>query len=166
LRGGCSLPPRIFSDRIAMKNDSLFHRAARGRRIARAALGGVLASFAILAGFAGESAAVGPAATPPAVQAVSTAAPFDLADPARIEAGRRRFNKTCAGYCHGAEGVGGRAPDFKGRTDLSPEYAFETISKGRTGADVMPPWGAAFSAEQIWELVAYLQHLGRQKAGD
>ena len=89
-------------------------------------------------------------------------APFDLADPARIEAGRKRFNKTCAGYCHGFEGKGGRAPDFKGRTDLPPSFMFETISKGRTGADVMPPWGGAFSTEQIWELVAYLQFLGRQ----
>ncbi|WP_249115728.1 c-type cytochrome [Azoarcus sp. L1K30] len=88
--------------------------------------------------------------------------PFDLNDPARIETGRKRFAKTCAGYCHGHEGIGGRAPDFKGRTDLSAEVAFATISKGRQGADVMPPWGDAFSEEQIWELVAYLQYLGRQ----
>ncbi len=110
---------------------------------------------------AGSAFGVGPAAT--AGQATPGAQPpFDLADPARIETGRKRFNKTCAGYCHGAEGVGGRAPDFKGRTDLPPEMAFETISKGRVGADVMPPWGEAFSPEQIWELVAYLQYLGRQ----
>jgi mono/diheme cytochrome c family protein len=23
----------------------------------------------------------------------------------------------------------------------------------------MPPWGNAFTTEQIWELVAYIQHL-------
>jgi mono/diheme cytochrome c family protein len=28
---------------------------------------------------------------------------------------------------------------------------------------VMPPWGAAFTPDQIWELVAYLKHLGRQQ---
>lgn len=28
----------------------------------------------------------------------------------------------------------------------------------------MPPWGSAFSEEQIWELVAYLQHLGPYQA--
>lgn len=89
--------------------------------------------------------------------------PFDLDDPARIEAGRKRFAKTCAGYCHGHEGVGGRAPDFKGRTDLTAEVMFTTISKGRVGADVMPPWGDALSEVQIWELVAYLQFLGRQQ---
>lgn len=89
--------------------------------------------------------------------------PFDLLDQSRIDAGKRRFAKTCAGYCHGSEGVGGRAPDFKGRTDLPAELAYETIYKGRQGADVMPPWGAAFSEEQIWELVAYLNYLGKQQ---
>ncbi|QID19715.1 cytochrome c [Nitrogeniibacter mangrovi] len=86
--------------------------------------------------------------------------PFDLNDKARIEAGHTRFNKTCAGYCHGYDGVGGRAPDFKGRTDLTTKLAFETIYNGRVGADVMPPWGGALSDEQIWELVAYLHYLG------
>jgi len=87
-------------------------------------------------------------------------APFDLKDPARIEAGHKRFNKTCAGYCHGYEGVGGRAPDFKGRTDLTVEDMYQTIYHGREGADVMPPWGGALPDERIWELVAYLQYLG------
>ncbi|AKU13755.1 cytochrome c, class I [Azoarcus sp. CIB] len=110
-----------------------------------------------------DAAAVGPAAPVVAHEPASqVAAPFDLADPARIEAGRKRFNKTCAGYCHGYEGTGGRAPDFKGRKDLPVPVMFETITTGRVGADVMPPWGAAFSAEQIWELVAYLQYLGEQ----
>ena len=118
----------------------------------------------LLAGIALDSAAVAPAAKAgdPVRPGVS-AAPFDLADEARIAAGRRRFNKNCAGYCHGLEGVGGRAPDFKGRTDLPPAYAFDTITHGRRGADIMPPWGNAYSAEQIWELVAYLMHLGRQR---
>jgi len=124
-----------------------------------------LAASAALTCLALDCAAVGPpvadSARPEAV--AEAALPFELNDPARIEAGRKRFNKTCAGYCHGAEGVGGRAPDFKGRTDLPPAMAFQTISHGRQGADVMPPWGAAFSAEQIWELVAYLKFLGEQK---
>jgi cbb3-type cytochrome c oxidase subunit III len=96
--------------------------------------------------------------------AKATLAPFDLDDPARIEAGHKRFNKTCAGYCHGYEGVGGRAPDFKGRTDLSVEDMYHTIYHGREGADVMPPWGGALPDERIWELVAYLRYLGTQAA--
>lgn len=88
--------------------------------------------------------------------------PFSLDDPTRIEAGRKRFNKTCAGYCHGFEGIGGRAPDFKGRKDLPVQTVFETITHGRVGDDVMPPWGDAFSEAQIWELVAYIRYLGTQ----
>ncbi len=88
--------------------------------------------------------------------------PFSLDDDARIEAGRRRFGRTCAAYCHGAEGSGGRAPAFKGNPRLTPDYAYKTITEGRRGADIMPPWGNAFTPEQIWELVAYLQVLSRQ----
>jgi mono/diheme cytochrome c family protein len=80
--------------------------------------------------------------------------------------GKLRFNSTCAGYCHGFEGTGGSAPTFKGRADdFDPEYAFHTITNGRKGSgDVMPRWGAAFTPEQIWELVAYLTFLSKQKA--
>jgi len=92
------------------------------------------------------------------------AAPFDLDDQARIDAGRKRFNQTCAAYCHGAGGEGGKAPNFKGRPDFSPPAAYDTIVHGRNGgADVMPPWGSAFSGEQIWELVAYLKLLSTQE---
>jgi len=89
-------------------------------------------------------------------------APFDLADPARIEIGRKRFGSTCAAYCHGSGGEGGRAPSFKGRTDFVPVEAFRTITEGRRGVDVMPPWGKAYKPEEIWELVAYLQFLTTQ----
>jgi mono/diheme cytochrome c family protein len=122
-----------------------------------------LALFCAAIGFASLSRAVAPPAGEPKINAAagSTAAPpFDLADPVRIEAGRKRFNKTCAGYCHGFEGKGGRAPDFRGRTDLPAQTVFDTITNGRTGADVMPPWGGAFLEEQIWELVAYIRYLG------
>ncbi|MES9994133.1 MAG: c-type cytochrome [Candidatus Thiodiazotropha sp.] len=88
--------------------------------------------------------------------------PFSLEDPERIASGKKRFNKICAGYCHGFEGVGGRAPDFKGRSDLDIRTIYETIYHGREGADVMPPWGDALSTKSIWELVAYLRYLGNQ----
>jgi mono/diheme cytochrome c family protein len=87
---------------------------------------------------------------------------FELTDPERIALGKKRFNKTCAGYCHGSDGVGGRAPDFKGRTDLADEEAYRTIFHGRRTSDIMPPWGAALSPDQIWELVAYIKFLGTQ----
>jgi mono/diheme cytochrome c family protein len=92
------------------------------------------------------------------------APPFDLADPARVEAGRKRFGSTCAAYCHGNEGSGGKTPPFRGNTAFSTKDAFKTITEGRRASDVMPPWGNAFSAEQIWELVAYLDHLSKLPA--
>jgi mono/diheme cytochrome c family protein len=91
--------------------------------------------------------------------AAAADAPFDLKDPARIAAGKLRFGSTCAAYCHGNEGTGGKAPSFKGRKDFVAADAFKTITEGRRGADIMPPWGNAYTPEEIWELVAYLQHL-------
>jgi mono/diheme cytochrome c family protein len=91
-------------------------------------------------------------------------APFDLSDPARIETGKKRFGANCAAYCHGSEGEGGKTPSFKGNTHFSAADAHKTITEGRTGADVMPPWGETFTPEQIWELVAYLNYLSKQPA--
>ncbi|WP_234418853.1 c-type cytochrome [Parazoarcus communis] len=146
------------------RNDRAFALTAMAQRNSLGLLAAILLSlWAVTPAFA-----VAPPADSPRTQQAAPAPrggavlPFDLMDPARIETGRKRFAKTCAGYCHGHEGIGGRAPDFKGRTDLSAEEAFKTISEGRQTADVMPPWGEAFSEEQIWELVAYLKHLGRQ----
>ncbi len=102
-----------------------------------------------------------------ALALVSTAAaaqaPFDLTDPNRIEAGKRRFSGTCAAYCHGKEGAGGRAPAFKGNQFFDHELAFKVITEGRQGQGTMPPWGNAFSPEEIWELVAYLDFLSKIK---
>lgn len=104
-------------------------------------------------------AAVGAAAQAPADP------PFDLDDPARIEIGRMRYAQSCAGYCHGGGGVGGRAPDFLGRGEVDAGRLFGVIQKGRKGpGGVMPRWESAFSPEEIWELVAYLKHLGLQPA--
>lgn len=90
--------------------------------------------------------------------------PFDLMDPVRIAAGKTRFGSNCAAYCHGNEGVGGKTKAFKGRSDFTPETLFKVISEGRIeGADVMPPF-AGMPEEKRWELVAYILHLGRQKA--
>lgn len=90
--------------------------------------------------------------------------PFGLDEPARIQAGKKRFGSTCAAYCHGAEGEGGKTPRFKGKSDFVPAEAYKVITQGRTGTDVMPPWGKAFTPEQIWELVAYLRFLSTQPA--
>ena len=102
---------------------------------------------------------VGWLSTHDAASAGAALTPFRLDDAERIAAGRKRFNKTCAGYCHGHDGVGGRAPDFRARPDLTEQFVFDTIYHGREGADVMPPWGDALSEERIWELVAFIMDL-------
>lgn len=84
--------------------------------------------------------------------------PIDLGDPKRIEAGKERFHSTCADFCHGHEPA-----LFIGRP-VDPHYAFNTIREGGKGATPMPPWGDVFSQEEIWELVAYLEHLGKVPA--
>jgi mono/diheme cytochrome c family protein len=89
--------------------------------------------------------------------------PFDLAEGARIDAGKALYMRTCAGYCHGGDGAGGRAPSFKNRDDLDPSYAYKTIVNGRVASDVMPVFGHTFSSDQVWELVAYLKFLGSKK---
>lgn len=95
--------------------------------------------------------------------------PFDLADQARIAAGKSRFSSTCAAYCHGFEGGGGKTPAFRGRKDFKPAELFKTITEGRVGDDVMPSW-KGFSADKRWELVAYIMSLAdesiRPKPGD
>ena len=87
--------------------------------------------------------------------------PFDLADPQRALAGKKRFGANCAAYCHGNEGSGGRTPPFKGNKNFSAADAFKTITEGRRASDIMPPWGKAFTPEEIWELVAYLDQLSK-----
>lgn len=108
---------------------------------------------------AGETgdAGSGPAAETPKEEQRSDI-PIDLEDPKRIEAGKERFHSTCADFCHGHEPA-----LFIGRP-VDPHYAFNTIREGGKGATPMPPWGDVFSPEEIWELVAYLEHLGKTSA--
>jgi len=76
--------------------------------------------------------------------------------------------------CHGhtSEGRSPRAdffnppaPDFGAQKyrAIAPDYLFWRIARGKTvepfrsRGSVMPAWGAHFSDEQIWQLVAYLK---------
>lgn len=104
-------------------------------------------------------------ASPPKAAEPQRDISVDLTDLNRIDLGKLQFGSTCAAYCHGSEGRGGRAPAFLGRSDFDPHNAYRVIRDGRRGAGgVMPPFGQAFSETQIWELVAYLQHLALQPA--
>lgn len=122
----------------------------------------LLLTFTFAAGtallVAGALAGGSPPPDPAAGTSPADAQPIDLSDPARISAGKSRFDSTCAAFCHGHA-----PPLFVGRQDLLPEYAFRMISDGGGSATPMPPWGDVFTKEEIWELVAYLKYLGTQK---
>ncbi|MBI5920009.1 MAG: cytochrome c [Betaproteobacteria bacterium] len=102
-------------------------------------------------------------APPPSPGAnVTPKSSFDLTDPARIAAGKTRFNASCNFFCHGNEGSAGKTPAFKGRTDFTAESLFRVITEGVKPE--MPDY-ENMSEERRWEVVAYILHLGRQKPG-
>ena len=86
--------------------------------------------------------------------------PFDLNDPAKVDAGSHLFRANCTHYCHNPEGKAARAPALRGRDDLSPEFIYQRIV---TGAAPMPAYGSVLSADQIWTLVAYIESLAKAK---
>lgn len=95
-------------------------------------------------------------AIPTQAQEVS---PPDLNDQKLVSTGEKKFNQNCV-YCHGNAGSGGKGAPLQGRTDLTPEYLFHTISNGKKrGSLVMPPWKDAMPASDIWALSAYILSL-------
>ena len=102
------------------------------------------------------------AATPPSPGGNTSPKPaFDLMDPSHIASGKARFDSLCNFFCHGSEGSAGKTQAFKGRTDFTPEMLFKVITEGITPE--MPAF-QGLAEEKRWEVVAYIMHLGRQKA--
>ncbi len=99
--------------------------------------------------------------------------PNDLDSVTRVRQGRELFATRCAS-CHGhpSEGRSPRAsffdppaPTFTATRyrSLDPAYLYWRIEQGKTvepflsRGSVMPAWGAHFSEEQVWSLVAFLR---------
>lgn len=83
--------------------------------------------------------------------------PIDLNDPAQVSAGQEMFNHTCAGYCHGRDGLQGKGPSLRGRADLSREQIRSTISNGkREAGKFMPAWKGQLNEQQIWQITAFI----------
>lgn len=81
-----------------------------------------------------------------------------VADAAATEAGHALFGKmNCAG-CHAYDLTGGMGPDL---TDNSWQYGgtsdeiFHTIAEGT--ARGMPAWKDKLTADEIWQIVRYIQ---------
>ncbi|TNE78614.1 MAG: hypothetical protein EP334_04820 [Gammaproteobacteria bacterium] len=81
-----------------------------------------------------------------------------IASPEAAAAGEGLFNQVCV-YCHGAQGIGGKARKMQCRT-YDSKYLFDTISNGKKrGAYVMPSWKRSYDEKTRWELVSYIMTL-------
>jgi len=95
--------------------------------------------------------------------ALAQGAEPDIKSPKLIDSGRIQFAQTCV-YCHGDSGSGGKAGPLAGRTDLTADYVFQTITNGkRAGSLVMPTWGLSLDKATIWSLTAYIMSLQAKK---
>lgn len=78
--------------------------------------------------------------------------------PEAVEAGRALFTSmNCAG-CHAYDLTGGMGPDLTGNSWLyggKPGEIYHTISEGT--ARGMPSWKDKMTADQIWQVVSYIQ---------
>ena len=91
--------------------------------------------------------------------------PPDLKAPSLVQHGHDLFSETCT-YCHGEGAAGGSsgAPSLQGRSDLSAQEIFDTISEGRIrGSNIMPAWKESLSQEDRWALTAYILSMAAVK---
>jgi mono/diheme cytochrome c family protein len=82
----------------------------------------------------------------------------DLRSPDLVRRGQTLFSETCT-YCHGENAAAGSsgAPGFQGRSDLTAQAVFNTISNGRIrGTNIMPAWKESLSEGERWALTAYI----------
>jgi cytochrome c oxidase cbb3-type subunit 3 len=86
-------------------------------------------------------------------------------DPAAVKVGQRLFAAYCT-TCHGSDAGGVRGfPNLRDSDWLwggTPEAIETTILNGREG--VMPPWGAALTDQQIFDVAEYVRHLSGRRA--
>jgi len=94
-----------------------------------------------------------------AQQAGGNAPPFDLKDPAVIQAGAAIYNGNCTFYCHGQGGRPKLGPDLRGR-QFDKDGLFKVLADGQGR---MPGFKSRLTDEQIWKLVAYILSLSNAK---
>jgi cytochrome c oxidase cbb3-type subunit 3 len=83
-----------------------------------------------------------------------------------ISEGKRLYNAFNCNGCHamGGGGIGPALMDEKWIYGSAPDQIYSTISQGRP--DGMPAFGSRVPAQQIWQLVAYVQSLSVQVPRD
>ena len=87
--------------------------------------------------------------------------------PDAIEAGRSIYSNTCL-FCHGANGMGARAPNlakgiFRPVDGGDDATIFGIILGGRPGT-IMGGFEGSLSPDDIWKVMAYLRDEGRKAA--
>jgi putative heme-binding domain-containing protein len=83
---------------------------------------------------------------------------------ANLEAGRRRFGKTCANqFCHQLDG-GGEGPTSLRNRHLTIDQAKQIISNGLRGT-AMPPFKNTLQPEEIAQLAAFVVSLSSPTGG-
>ncbi len=85
---------------------------------------------------------------------------FDLKAPAIIAEGQGLFNRSCAGRCHGRDGLEGfEGPTLLGKAYLDPPYVLATLITGRPGS-AMPSWKGRLPDDEFWKIIAFVSSLG------
>ena len=88
-------------------------------------------------------------------------------DPAAIARGYDLFAARCA-FCHGGHGMGAKGPALtaghykRGGSNLT---LFSTIATGRPGTQ-MGAFGVMLSADEIWDIIAYIRDETRKRQDD
>ena len=97
----------------------------------------------------------------PPTRDVAVRGPYD-GNAYGVSEGKRLYNQFNCSGCHfqGGGGIGPPLMDAQWIYGSAPDQIYSTISQGRP--DGMPAFGGRVPAQQIWQLVAYVQSLGGQ----
>jgi len=88
--------------------------------------------------------------------------PSNLTSPAMVAEGQAFFNRSCAGQCHGRDGLEGfEGPSLVGKAYLDPTFVYVTLITGRPGS-AMPSWKGRLSDDELWKVIAFVSSLGDQ----
>ena len=88
--------------------------------------------------------------------------PFDLKAASVIAGGQQLYNRTCAGRCHGVDGMEGfDAPILAGKAYLEAPFVYVMLIAGVPGS-AMPSWKGRLPDDELWKIIAFVSSLGER----